>query len=75
MHNHLFVLSNPDSFPFHHLQVFQTAQDVMLNLEIGLHAEWGAFFDGEWLRLQSFNGAWCSKIDGDVLTSFDLQGE
>ena len=74
-HNHFFVLADPNSFPFHHLQVFQTAQDVMLNIEVGLHAELSAFLDCERFRLQSFNGARCIKIDGNVFTSFDFQGE
>ena len=47
----------------------------MLHLELGLHAEIGAFLDGEGLVLEGIDGTGGSEVNGDVGTSFHLQSQ
>lgn len=54
---HLLVLADTNALSLHDLDVLQAAQDVMLDLESGLHAELGSLFDGERLRLQRLKRA------------------
>ena len=74
-YQHLFILPDSDTFPFDDLQVLQTAQHVMLDLEIGFHAELGAFFDDERLALEGFYAAWRGQVDDHVRTAFHLESE
>ena len=74
-HEHLFILAYPYAFPLDDLQVLQPAQDIMLNLEVGLHAELGTFLDGEGLRLQRLESAGSGQIDGDIRATLNLEGQ
>ena len=74
-HNHLLILRNLDPFPLRNLQILQSAQDIVLHNEIGLHAELGPFLDGEGFGLQGLDGARGGQVDGDVGTGFDFEGE
>lgn len=47
----------------------------MLDFELGLHAEVGAFLDGEGLVLEGFDGTGGPEVNGDVGASLDLQSE
>lgn len=47
----------------------------MLHHKGRLHAEMGAFFDGEGFRLEGFDGAGSGQVDGDVRSTFDFEGE
>lgn len=74
-YNHLLILRDLDSFPLGNLQILQSTQHVVLHDEVGLHAELGAFLDGEGFRFQSFDGTRGGQINGDVGTAFDFEGE
>ena len=43
--------------PLNHLHVFHARQNLMLHLELCLHAEHCTLLDCEWLVLESFDGA------------------
>jgi len=47
----------------------------MLDLKLGLHAEFGSLLDGEWFVFQSFDGSRRREVDGNVWTTFDFEGE
>ena len=47
----------------------------MLHNEGRFHAEMGSLFDGERLRLESFNRTWCSQVDRDIGASFNFESE
>jgi hypothetical protein len=47
----------------------------MLNLELGLHAESGALFDGEWFALERFDSTRRPQVDDDVFATFDFETE
>lgn len=47
----------------------------MLNLELGLHAEFGAFLDGEGLVLEVFEGAGRREFDEYIRTASHFEGE
>lgn len=64
-HNHLLVLANPDTLPLHNLNVLETRQNLMLNLELGNHGELGALLDLERLVLQGILGTLLGKINCD----------
>lgn len=72
---HLLILANPDTLSLHDLQVLQTAQNLMVDLEGNLDTECGAFLDGEGLVFQSFEGTGGGEIDDDVRTVFHLESE
>lgn len=74
-HNHLLVLCHSNSLSLHHLEVLHPAEDFMLDLELGLHPELGAFFDGERFVLELFDSTGSGQIDDEVVSTFDLQTE
>lgn len=47
----------------------------MLDPEVGLHAELGAFLDGEGLALERFDAARRGQIDDEVWAALDLERE
>jgi hypothetical protein len=47
----------------------------VLDLELHLHAESGALFDGEWLALEGLKGARRLEVDDDVGTAIDFETE
>lgn len=57
------------------MEVLQTGQNVVLDLELCLHAEPSTLLDGEWLLLESFDSARCAQVDNDIITAFDLESE
>ena len=69
--NHLLCLL-AQAVPLHDLEIFQACQDLVLNLEVDLHAIFGSFLDGEGLRFEILQLAWVTKVNDDVRTTFDL---
>lgn len=57
------------------LQVLEASQDLVLHLELGLHAETSALLDGEGLLLELLEGAGSAQVDDDVLTALDLEAQ
>jgi hypothetical protein len=57
------------------LEVLQTRQNVVLDLELCLHAEPSTLLDGEGLLLQSFDGTRCAQVDNDIIAAFDFKSE
>jgi hypothetical protein len=83
-----FVLAHYELAAYHHLlhlvadthtcdllQVLQTCQNLVLDLELHLHAESGALLDGEWLALEGLKGARRLEVDDDVGTAIDFETE
>jgi hypothetical protein len=54
-YHHLLKLIT-DAHARHLLEVLQTCQNLVLNLELCLHTERGALLDGERLCVESFEG-------------------
>jgi len=54
------------------LEILQARKDLVLDLELRLHAERRALLDRERLALKSLNGAGRPQVDDDVLAAFDL---
>lgn len=50
-HQHLLILANTNALPLNDLEILQTAEDLMLDLEYGLDAEIGPLLDRERLVL------------------------
>lgn len=47
----------------------------MLHDKVGLHAEIGAFLDGEGLALEFLNGSGRGQVDGDVRAALDFEAK
>ena len=74
--------------PYHHLlhlvadthacdllQVLQASQDLVLDLELCLHAEGSTLLDDERLLLEGLKGARRLEVDDDVGTAIDFETE
>jgi hypothetical protein len=59
----------------HLLEVLEPRQDLVLHLELRLHAELRALLDGEGLVLERLDGAGRLEVDDDVRAAFDLEAE
>lgn len=57
------------------LKVLQTRQNLMLDLELGLHAESGTLLDCERLALEGLEGTRRLEVDDDVGAAIDLKTE
>jgi hypothetical protein len=57
------------------LQVLQTSQNLVLDLELCLHAECSALLDGEWLLLEGLKGTGRLEVDDNVGAALDLETE
>ena len=57
------------------LEVLQAREDLVLHLELRLHAELGTLLDDEGLALELVNGAGRPKVDDDIGAAFDLEAE
>jgi hypothetical protein len=57
------------------LQVLQTSQDLVLDLELCLHAECSTLLDNERLLLEGLKGARRLEVDDDVGTAIDFETE
>lgn len=72
---HLLILANTDTLALDHLQVLETTQHLMVDLEDHLDVELGTLLDGEGLVLESVDGSRGGQIDDDVGTALDNQGQ
>lgn len=75
MYQHLFVFANCETLSLYHLQVLKATEDVMLDFEGDLHPELCAFLDAERLLFKCLESTRRRQIDGDIRSSFDLQGK
>lgn len=73
-HHHLLKLL-ADAHARDLLEVLQTRQDIVLHLELCLHAEPSTFLDREWLFLKSLDGTRCTQVDNDIIAAFDFESE
>jgi hypothetical protein len=73
-HNHLLHLIL-HAHPAHHLHILHPAQDLMLHLEAGFHAESGALLDGEGVLVEILKGARLGEVDDDIGAAVDFQSE
>ena len=74
-HQHLLIFSDLDALSLNDLEVLETTQDFMLDLEVGLHAELGAFLDNEGLIFERFHAAWRSEVDDEVRAALNFEGK
>lgn len=73
-YNHLLHLVRHTQ-PLNHLHVFHARQNLMLHLELCLHAEYCTLLDCEWLVLESIDSARLLQINNYVGSSFDFETE
>lgn len=73
--DHLRVFGDLDALAFDDLDVVQTAQDLVLNLELGAHGELGALLDLEGLVLQGSLAAGGRQVDGLGVATGRVHGE
>ena len=73
-HHHLLQLVAHGA-PGHLLEVLEAGEDLMLDLELDLHAELGTLLDDEGLALKLLDGAGGPEVDDDVGAAFDLETE
>jgi hypothetical protein len=73
-YNHLLHLVL-HAHPAHHLDILQPAQNLMLDLEAGLHAEGGALLDGEGVLVEVLQGAGLGEVDDDVGSALHFKTE
>lgn len=74
-HQHLLVLANPDPLSFHDLEVLQTTQHLVLDLEADLHAELGSLLDDEGLCFERFDASGGTEVDDDFRSACDFKAE
>jgi len=73
-HNHLLHLGR-HAQPLNHLYVFHARQNLMLHLELCLHAECRTLLDCEWLVLENFDGARVLQVNNYIWSSFYFETE
>lgn len=59
----------------HNLDVLQAGEHLVLDLEGDLHAERGAFLDGERFLCKSLNRGSILQIDNDIVAAVDLEAQ
>lgn len=74
-YQHLLILADANTLPPHGLDVLQTAENLMLNLENDLDAESSTLLDREGLVLELFERTRGRQLNHDVVPAFHLQGE
>ena len=57
----------------HLLEVLKTCQNLVLDLELCLHAETCTFLDGEGLLLELLEGTRSTQVDDDVVAALYLE--
>jgi hypothetical protein len=67
-----FLLLLTEPMALHNLEILQTRENLVLDLELDFHAVLGALLDGEWLRLKRLNRTRRAKINRDVRSTLDL---
>lgn len=70
---HLLVLVDLDALSLDHMHILESAEDLVLDAELCLHAELGALLDLEWLLLEVLERAGRRQVDGDVGATGDFE--
>ena len=73
--DHLLILADSDTLALDDLDVLETRKNLVLDLELGNHGEFGSLHNLEWLVLQGGLGALCGEIDDHWWAARGLQGE
>jgi len=74
-YNHLGILANPDTLALHNLDVVETAENLVLDLESSDHGELGTLLDLEGLILEGELAAGLGQIDSDGIAAGALHGQ
>ena len=74
-HNHLRVLGDPDALSLNDLNVVETAEDLVLDLELGAHGELGSLLDCEGLVLEGVLAAGSGEVNGDGVAAGRVHGQ
>jgi hypothetical protein len=69
-YNHLLVLANANTLSLDDLDILQTTENIMLDLELGRHPEPGAFLDLERMVFEGQLGALGGEVNGDRWAAF-----
>lgn len=73
-YQHFLILAHANTLPLHNLDIMQTAQDLMLYLELRAHGELCALLDLKRLILHGVLGAGLGEVDGDGLARGGVHG-
>ena len=68
-YQHLLVLADANALALHHLDILQSTQDLMLDLENDLGAELGALLDHEGFLLELLQGIGTRQVHHDIWTA------
>ncbi len=74
-YDHFTVLANPDSLALHDLDVLQTAEDLVLDLESGPHGELGSLLDLERVVLEGGLATGGREVDRHGRPAGSLHGQ
>lgn len=72
---HLLILADPDTLTLDDLQVLETAQNFVVDLEGNLDVELGALLNLERLILEAVDRARGGQVDDNIFTAVDLQSQ
>ena len=73
--NHLRILGDSDTLSLDNLNVVKTAENLMLDLELGAHGELGTLLDVEGLVLEGGLASRGRESDGDGRTTRGVHGQ
>lgn len=74
-YNHFLILANTNTLALDDLDVVQSRQNLVLDLELRRHAELGALLDFERLVLESGFRTLFGQVDGDGWAAFRVHGQ
>lgn len=72
---HLLILADTNTLALDHLQVLETTQHLMVDLEDNLDVELSTLLNGERLVLKTVDSSGGGQVDHDVGTALDDQGQ
>jgi hypothetical protein len=74
-YNHLRVLGHSDTLSLDNLDVVKSAENLMLDLELGHHGKLGVLLDPEGLVLEGVLATGCREVDGHRIAAGGLHGQ
>lgn len=72
---HFFILAHSDTLALDNMDIFQSAQHLMVDSKFDLGVELGAFLDSEWFVLERLESVGSGKVEGEVGAAGGLNGQ